>query len=390
MTVEVENKAGKQAAGGMGLFERYLTLWVALCIAAGIILGHFIPGLFQFVGQMEVAQVNLPVAVLIWLMIIPMLLKVDLQALKGVAQHWRGVGITLFINWGVKPFSMALLAWLFVGHWFQPWLPAGQIDSYVAGLILLAAAPCTAMVFVWSNLSDGEPNFTLSQVALNDVIMVFAFAPIVGLLLGLSAITVPWDTLLTSVVLYIVVPLSIAQLIRSQLLKKEHGERRLATVISLLHPISLLALLTTLVLLFGFQGEQIIAQPLVILLLAVPILIQVFFNSSLAYLLNRAVRSPHCVAGPSALIGASNFFELAVATAISLFGFESGAALATVVGVLIEVPVMLLAVKVINGTRGWYEQSPGIIPHGECCPVDMPLHGGHYPSDRPVGSGRNG
>lgn len=374
MTVQGINKTGKQAAAGMGLFERYLTLWVALCIAGGIILGHFIPGIFQFVGHLEIAQVNLPVAVLIWLMIIPMLLKVDLQALKGVAQHWRGVGITLFVNWGVKPFSMALLAWLFVGHWFRPWLPAGQIDSYIAGLILLAAAPCTAMVFVWSNLSDGEANFTLTQVALNDVIMVFAFAPIVGLLLGLSAITVPWDTLLISVVLYIVVPLSIAQLIRGQLLKKVHGELRLAAVIKRLHPVSLLALLTTLVLLFGFQGGQIIAQPLVILLLAVPILIQVFFNSSLAYLLNRAARSPHCVAGPSALIGASNFFELAVATAISLFGFESGAALATVVGVLIEVPVMLLAVRAINASRDWYEQAPGIVPHEACCPTDMRLH----------------
>ena len=377
MKKQVEARPHNKVGSGMGLFERYLSLWVALCIAGGIILGQFIPGLFQFVGHLEVAEVNLPVAALIWLMIIPMLLKVDVKALKGVAQHWRGVGITLFVNWVVKPFSMALLAWLFVGHWFRPWLPDGQIDSYIAGLILLAAAPCTAMVFVWSNLSEGEPHFTLSQVALNDVIMVFAFAPIVALLLGLSAITVPWDTLLTSVVLYIVVPLIIAQLIRSRLLKHEHGYQRLSTAIKVLHPISLLALLTTLVLLFGFQGEQIIAQPLVILLLAVPILIQVFFNSSLAYLLNRSVRSPHCVAGPSALIGASNFFELAVATAISLFGFESGAALATVVGVLIEVPVMLLAVKVINATRGWYEQAPGIISHGACCPVDMPLHGGH-------------
>jgi ACR3 family arsenite transporter len=355
----------------MGLFERYLTVWVFLCILCGIVFGQWAPGAFQALGQVEVAQINLPVAVLIWLMIIPMLLKIDLHALRGVAQHWRGVGVTLFVNWGVKPFSMALLAWLFIGHWFRPWLPADQIESYIAGLILLAAAPCTAMVFVWSHLTEGEPHFTLSQVALNDVIMVFAFAPIVGLLLGLASITVPWDTLLLSVVLYIVVPLFIANLVRTRILGQADGKERLAGLIRKLHPVSLLALLTTLVLLFGFQGEQIIAQPLVILLLAVPILIQVFFNSGLAYMLNRKVRSPHCIAGPSALIGASNFFELAVATAIALFGFESGAALATVVGVLIEVPVMLAAVKVVNATRGWYEQRDGIVPHTECCPTEQ-------------------
>lgn len=375
MSVQCETTA-KQARGkSMSVFERYLTLWVFLCIAVGIVLGHRVPGVFHFLGKLEVAQINLPVAVLIWLMIIPMLLKVDLKALKGVAQHWRGVGVTLFVNWGVKPFSMALLAWFFIDYWFRPWLPAGQIDSYVAGLILLAAAPCTAMVFVWSNLSDGEPHFTLSQVALNDVIMVFAFAPIVALLLGLSSISVPWDTLFLSVLLYIVVPLIVANIIRGMLLGKDNGEARLANLIRVLNPFSLLALLTTLVLLFGFQGEQIIAQPLVILLLAVPILVQVFFNSGLAYLLNRAVRSPHCIAGPSALIGASNFFELAVATAIALFGFKSGAALATVVGVLIEVPVMLLAVRVINNTRGWYEQRDGVVPNEVCCPANVPLHG---------------
>jgi ACR3 family arsenite transporter len=357
----------------MGLFERYLTVWVFLCILCGIVLGQWAPGAFQVLGRLEVAQINLPVAVLIWLMIIPMLLKIDLHALRGVAQHWRGVGVTLFVNWGVKPFSMALLAWLFIDHWFRPWLPGDQIDSYIAGLILLAAAPCTAMVFVWSHLMEGEPHFTLSQVALNDVIMVFAFAPIVGLLLGLSSITVPWDTLLLSVFLYIVVPLIIANLVRARVLGQAGGRERLTALIHRLHPLSLLALLITLVLLFGFQGEQIIAQPLVILLLAVPILIQVFFNSGLAYMLNRKVRSPHCVAGPSALIGASNFFELAVATAIALFGFESGAALATVVGVLIEVPVMLAAVKVVNATRGWYEKRDGVVPHTVCCPDDMRL-----------------
>jgi len=368
MSAQCETTANQASGAGMGFFERYLTVWVFLCIIAGIALGHFIPHPFQLIGKMEVAQVNLPVAALIWLMIIPMLLKIDFRALHHVKDHWRGIGVTLFVNWAVKPFSMALLAWLFVRGLFADWLPAEQIDSYIAGLIILAAAPCTAMVFVWSYLSEGEPHFTLTQVALNDVIMIFAFAPIVGLLLGLSSIAVPWGTLFLSVVLYIVIPVLIAQLWRHNVLAGEHGVAKLARVIKALHPISLVALLATLVLLFGFQGDQIIAQPLIILLLAVPILIQVFFNSGLAYLLNRWVRSPHCVAGPSALIGASNFFELAVATAIVLFGFQSGAALATVVGVLIEVPVMLAAVKVVNSTRGWYEQAPGVVPHEECCP----------------------
>ena len=338
----------------MSLFERYLTLWVALCIVVGIALGHLFPGLFQAIGTAEVAHVNLPVAVLIWLMIIPMLAKVDFAAIGKVREHWRGIGVTLFINWAVKPFSMALLGWLFVGTLFRPWLPADQIDSYIAGLILLAAAPCTAMVFVWSNLSDGEPDFTLTQVALNDTIMVFAFAPIVGLLLGLSAIRVPWETLLLSVGLYIVVPVVLAQVVRGRVLARG-GAAGLAALLGRLQPLSLVALLTTLVLLFGFQGEQIIAQPLVIALLAVPILIQVYFNAGLAYLLNRATGEAHCVAAPSALIGASNFFELAVAAAISLFGFSSGAALATVVGVLIEVPVMLSVVKIVNASKGWYD-----------------------------------
>jgi ACR3 family arsenite transporter len=356
------------SSSGMGIFERYLSLWVALCIAIGIGLGYLFPSAFQTIGRVELAHINIPVAVLVWLMIIPMLLKIDLKALKGITKHWRGVGVTLFVNWGIKPFSMALLGWFFIGHLFRDFLPAEQIDSYIAGLIILAAAPCTAMVFVWSHLMRGEPHFTLSQVALNDVIMVFAFAPLVGLLLGLSAITVPWDTLLLSVLLYIVVPLVIANLWRMSLLKEQQGQARLDRTIQFLHHFSLGALLTTLILLFGFQGEMIIAQPMVIALLAVPILIQVFFNSGVAYLLNRQVRSPHCVAGPSALIGASNFFELAVATAIALFGFESGAALATVVGVLIEVPVMLLAVKVVNRSRGWYERKNGVVPYEQCCP----------------------
>ena len=338
----------------MSTFERYLTVWVALCIIVGIALGHFFPALFQIIGSAEIAKVNMPVAVLIWLMIIPMLVKIDFAALSRVKEHWRGIGVTLFINWAVKPFSMAFLGWLFIGWLFKPYLPADQINSYIAGLILLAAAPCTAMVFVWSNLSDGEPHFTLSQVALNDLIMVFAFAPIVGLLLGLSAITVPWETLLLSVVLYIVVPVILAQIVRRSVIASG-GRGAVTRGLSQLQPSSRWGLLFPLLLLFGFQGEQILAQPVIIAVLAVPILIQVYFNSGLAYLLNRAAGEVHCVAAPSALIGASNFFELAVAAAISLFGFNSGAALATVVGVLIEVPVMLSVVKIVNSTRGWYE-----------------------------------
>ena len=338
----------------MSLFERYLTVWVGLCIVAGVLLGHLAPSVFQAIGAMEIAQVNLPVAALIWLMIVPMLLKIDFAALGEVGRHWRGIGVTLLVNWAVKPFSMALLGWLFIGWLFRPMLPADQIDSYIAGLIILAAAPCTAMVFVWSNLTRGEPHFTLSQVALNDAIMVVAFAPVVGLLLGLSAITVPWGTLVLSVALYIVVPVVAAQLLRRRVLA-QGGPAALERLLARLGPLSLVALLATLVLLFGFQGEAIIAQPLVIALLAVPILIQVYFNAGLAYVLNRIAGEAHCVAGPSALIGASNFFELAVAAAISLFGFASGAALATVVGVLIEVPVMLSVVWIVNRSKGWYE-----------------------------------
>ena len=361
----------------MSAFERYLTLWVALCIVLGIALGHLFPALFQAIGGLEFAQVNLPVAGLIWLMIIPMLVKIDFAALREVGRHWRGIGVTLFINWAVKPFSMAALGWIFIAWLFRPFLPEDQINSYIAGLILLAAAPCTAMVFVWSNLSDGEPHFTLSQVALNDVIMVFAFAPIVGLLLGLSAITVPWETLLLSVVLYIVVPVCIAQVVRRWALASA-GAPGLHRLLRWLQPLSLAALLTTLVLLFGFQGEQIIAQPLVIALLAVPILIQVYFNSFLAYLLNRISGEAHCVAAPSALIGASNFFELAVAAAISLFGFSSGAALATVVGVLIEVPVMLSVVRIVNRSRGWYEAGGAVRRRTEASPREA---ASYLPSD---------
>jgi ACR3 family arsenite transporter len=353
MTTTSTLAAAPPAEPAIGFFERYLTVWVALCIVVGIALGQVLPGFSRTVASLEVAKVNVPVGLLIWVMIIPMLLKIDFGALGQVASHWRGIGVTLFINWAVKPFSMALLGWIFIRHVFAPYLPAEQLDSYVAGLILLAAAPCTAMVFVWSQLCKGDPYFTLSQVALNDAIMVVAFAPIVALLLGLSSITVPWDTLLVSVGLYIVVPVVLSQWWRQALLRR--GESHFQAVAAKLGPLSVSALLLTLVLLFAFQGEAILDQPLVIALLAVPILVQVVFNSGLAYLLNRKLGVKHCVAGPSALIGASNFFELAVATAISLFGFQSGAALATVVGVLIEVPVMLAVVAVVNRTQGWYE-----------------------------------
>lgn len=344
----------------MTTFERYLSIWVALCIVAGIALGHVFPGVFALVASAEVARVNLPVATLVWLMIVPMLLKIDFGALGQVREHWRGIGVTLFINWAVKPFSMALLGSFFIGHLFAPLLPAAQISSYIAGLILLAAAPCTAMVFVWSNLCEGEPHYTLSQVALNDLIMVVAFAPLVGLLLGVASITVPWDTLLLSVALYIVVPVIISQVWRRALVAS--SSEALGNILRMLQPISLVALLATLILLFAFQGEQILAQPLVIVLLAVPIIIQVYFNAGLAYWLSRRFGVAWCVAAPAALIGASNFFELAVAAAISLFGLNSGAALATVVGVLVEVPVMLSVVRIVKATRGWYEGRAILAP----------------------------
>jgi ACR3 family arsenite transporter len=339
----------------MSFFERWLTLWVFLCILIGIALGQAVPAPFEALGRLELARVNIPVGFLIWVMIIPMLMKIDFRALHEVRRHWRGMAVTVGVNWLVKPFSMALLAWIFIRHLFAPWLPAAQLDSYVAGLILLAAAPCTAMVFVWSQLTKGDPYFTLSQVALNDTIMIVAFAPIVALLLGLSAIVVPWDTLLTSVLLYIVVPVLLAQAARALALRG--GEARLQALLGHLQPYSIVALLATIVLLFAFQGRQILTQPLVIALLAVPIVIQVYFNSALAYWLNRRLRVAHQVACPSALIGASNFFELAVATAITLFGFDSGAALATVVGVLVEVPVMLSVVQIVNATQGWYARA---------------------------------
>jgi ACR3 family arsenite transporter len=343
----------------MSTFERYLTVWVALCIMAGIGLGYVFPSFFQAIGSAEIANVNLPVAVLIWLMIIPMLVKIDFASLGQVSRHWRGISVTLIVNWAIKPFTMAVMAWFFIGWLFVPYLPADQINSYIAGLILLGAAPCTAMVFVWSNLTRGDPLFTLSQVTVNDLVMVFAFAPIVALLLGISAITVPWETLMLSVALYIVVPVVIAQILRTRLLARG-GEAALQGLLSRLQPLSILALLATLVVLFAFQGQAILAQPLIIVLLSVPIIIQTYVIFGIGYFANRVVGETHVIAGPSALIGASNFFELAVAVAISLFGFNSGAALATVVGVLIEVPVMLSLVWVVNRSKGWYDTSPAL------------------------------
>jgi ACR3 family arsenite transporter len=343
----------------LSTFERYLTVWVALCIMAGIGLGYVFPSFFQAIGSAEIANVNLPVAVLIWLMIIPMLVKIDFASLGQVSRHWRGISVTLIVNWAIKPFTMAVMAWFFIGWLFVPYLPADQINSYIAGLILLGAAPCTAMVFVWSNLTRGDPLFTLSQVTVNDLVMVFAFAPIVALLLGISAITVPWETLMLSVALYIVVPVVIAQILRTRLLARG-GEAALQGLLSRLQPLSILALLATLVVLFAFQGQAILAQPLIIVLLSVPIIIQTYVIFGIGYFANRVVGETHVIAGPSALIGASNFFELAVAVAISLFGFNSGAALATVVGVLIEVPVMLSLVWVVNRSKGWYDTSPAL------------------------------
>lgn len=337
----------------MNKFERYLTLWVGLCIVVGILLGQSFPQVFKTIGSMEVAQVNLPVGVLIWIMIIPMLMKIDFRAMGQVREHWKGIGVTLFVNWAVKPFSMAFLAWLFISKIFAEWLPQGELESYTAGLIILAAAPCTAMVFVWSRLTGGDPLFTLSQVALNDTIMIVAFAPIVALLLGMSTIVVPWETLLLSVALYIVVPVILAQLARGALLNR--GQAYFEAVMTRLSPWSMSALLVMLILLFAYQGQAIVEKPAIIAMLAVPILVQVFFTSGLAYWLNKKAGEKHSVACPSALIGASNFFELAVAVAIGLFGLQSGAALATVVGVLVEVPVMLIVVRIVNASKPWYE-----------------------------------
>lgn len=337
----------------MSIFERYLSVWVVLCIVAGIALGKTMPEVAQFVGSLEVAHVNIPVGLLIWVMIIPMLMKIDFSTISQVRNQKAGIGITLLINWGIKPFTMAALGWFFIAYLFAPWLPADQIDSYMAGLILLGAAPCTAMVFVWSNLCKGDANFTISQVALNDLIMIFAFAPIVALLLGVSSIPVPWATLFLSVVIYIVIPLIIAQQLRAYLMRR--GPKGYQAALARIGPFTTVALLATLVLLFAFQGEAIVEQPLIIGMLAVPIFLQGVLIAGLGYWLNLKCRVQHNIAGPSTMIGASNFFELAVAVAIVLYGFDSGAALATVVGVLIEVPVMLWLVKLVNQSRPWYE-----------------------------------
>lgn len=355
MTAKYPAKKNIDQEKPMGFFEKYLTLWVALCIGVGIFIGKMFPSLFKFLGSLELMHVNLVVGIFVWLMIIPMLMKIDFGALHQVTRHIKGMMVTLIVNWAIKPFSMAFLGWLFLKKIFYSYLPADQIDSYIAGLILLAAAPCTAMVFVWSHLCLGDPYFTLCQVALNDTIMIFAFAPIVGILLGISSLHVPWGTLLLSVAFYIVLPLLIGQGLRTKILK-EGGSEKLHQVLNFLHLPTLVALLATLVLLFGFQGKIIVQNPFVILLIALPIILQVYFNSAFAYFLNRIFKVEHCAAGPSALIGASNFFELAVATAISLFGLESGAALATVVGVLIEVPVMLSVVEIVKRTKNWYER----------------------------------
>lgn len=339
----------------MGIFERFLTIWVAVSIVVGIVLGEMFPSVFQAIGNLTAYEINLPVTVLIWLMIVPMLMKVDFGALYEVGRQWRGIGVTLGVNWLIKPFTMAALGWLFIGFLFRPLLPEAQIESYIAGLILLGAAPCTAMVFVWSHLTKGDANFTLTQVALNDTIMIFAFAPIVALLLGISAITIPWETLTISVIAFIVIPVIAGQIIRRQVMKG--GIEAFNDFDAKLKPVSMIALLSTLVLLFAFQGQQIIAQPMIIALLAVPIILQTYFIAAIAYVANKLLGVEHKIAAPSSMIGASNFFELAVATAIGLFGFSSGAALATVVGVLVEVPVMLSLVAIANRTRGWFTPS---------------------------------
>jgi ACR3 family arsenite transporter len=339
------------------VFERYLTLWVFLCMVAGVALGRLAPGLTAALGKLEFgrgSRVNIPIAALLWLMIWPMMLKVDFSALGGVAKRPRGLAVTLAVNWLVKPFSMALLAWLFMGHFFSRWVDAEAARSYTAGLIILAAAPCTAMVFVWSYLTDGDPAYTLVQVALNDLIMLFAFAPIVMFLCGVAKVVVPSKVLVTSVVVFIVIPLAAGWLTRAALLKARGKDWFERSFLPKFHPVTIAALLLTLVLIFAFQAENLTARWLAVLLLAVPIVIQVYFNSALAYLLMRRLRVPHNVASPGALIGASNFFELAVAVAITLFGPGSGAALATVVGVLVEVPVMLSVCAVCNRTRHWF------------------------------------
>ena len=341
----------------LAFFERYLTVWIFLCMVVGVLLGKLAPAFTASLSKFEFGRdshVNVAIAVLIWLMIYPMMLKVDFTALGSIARKPKGLAVTLFVNWLVKPFSMALLAWLFMQHLFSAWIEPEMAKNYTAGLIILAAAPCTAMVFVWSYLTDGDPVYTLVQVAVNDLIMLVAFAPIVMFLCGVANVVVPSKVLITSVVVFIVIPLAAGWLTRTALLKSHGKEWFEQKFLTKFHPVTIAALLLTLVLIFAFQAENLTTRWLAVLLLAVPIVIQVYFNSTLAYLLMRRFKVPHNVASPGALIGASNFFELAVAVAITLFGADSPAALATVVGVLVEVPVMLSVCNVCNRTRGWY------------------------------------
>jgi len=341
----------------MGLFERYLTLWVGLCIVAGVVLGNLYPALFAFIAGLELAHVNLIVAVLIWIMIYPMMVQIDFSSIKDIGKKPQGIILTIVINWLIKPFSMAFMGWLFFKVIFAGWIDPQTAEQYIAGMILLGVAPCTAMVFVWSQLTKGDPNYTLVQVSVNDIIMVFAFAPIAAFLLGISEIHVPWETLLLSVVLYVVFPLVLGVLTRKRL-ERKNDDSQLTAFLDKIKPWSVVGLLSTVILLFGFQAEKIITQPQDIVLIAIPLLIQTYGIFVITYLAAKAMKLSHNIAGPASLIGTSNFFELAVAVAISLFGLHSGAALATVVGVLVEVPVMLSLVAIVNGTRHWFKEKP--------------------------------
>jgi arsenite transporter len=339
----------------MGMFERYLSLWVGLCIAAGVVLGYVIPGAFRVIATLEYAHVNLVVAVFIWVMIYPMMVQIDFASVREVGRKPRGLILTIVVNWLIKPFTMAILGWLFFRVVFADFVDPQTANEFIAGMILLGVAPCTAMVFVWSQLTRGDPNYTLVQVSVNDVIMIFAFAPIAAFLLGMNDIQVPWETLLLSVVLYVVLPLVAGYLTRLRL-DSRGGDSSIDDFVHKLKPWSIIGLLATVVLLFGFQAEKILGQPVVIVLIAIPLLIQTYGIFALAYGAAKVLKLPHNIAAPACLIGTSNFFELAVAVAISLFGLNSGAALATVVGVLVEVPVMLSLVAFVNRTAGWFRE----------------------------------
>lgn len=340
----------------MGIFERYLSVWVGLCIIAGVVLGNLMPGAFQFVAELEFAHVNLAVAVLIWIMIYPMMVQIDFSSIKDVGRKPKGLLLTLVVNWLIKPFTMAALGWLFFKVIFAGMVDPQSATEYIAGMILLGVAPCTAMVFVWSQLTKGDPNYTLVQVSVNDIIMIFAFAPLAAFLLGISDIAVPWETLLLSVVLYVVLPLVAGAITRNRLEAADNSQH-VDTFVQKLKPWSVIGLLLTVVLLFAFQAEKIIGQPQIIVLIAIPLLIQTYGIFAIAYVAAKTMKLPHNIAAPACLIGTSNFFELAVAVAISLFGLNSGAALATVVGVLVEVPVMLSLVAILNRTGHWFGES---------------------------------